>query len=258
MSRKLFCLLLTATIFLIINSEILNKKSWDCSNPSHSCSVGTTCCQSEDAPFGFYCLQGEDQKCSIDKNNSLKFLGERTEELNFKKNLNSINISLLNKYNKKIEKNSVVMLQQIVQGFFQGFPLLSSATSDNMCIDNEEFLNEALKLLNKVTDLDFNDPEAKTKAYKIVDRIFEKKSIFNREIKECEILEHNIKPALHEMEKILTKKGYYDRFAINLIGSLKKIGQIVNLISKANQKENYIEIGRKMGELIKLVFFWDL
>ncbi len=199
-----------------------------------------------------------------EENISFKFLAEQKEKEEANSAVNNGNqvsiISFLSIINPLLDIDEKIFenTQELMKGFFIGFPLLKNATENNSCIENKEFTDEALKIINTVAIIDFDSPDAKKAMYALFDEILNNKEIFRKEIKQCLTLQENMKPVFHLLIQAMEKKGYYDRFVLNLMGSLKKISPMVDAIRQANDAGNYKEVGRILGEMTKLVFFWDL
>jgi hypothetical protein len=60
-----------------------------------------------------------------------------------------------------------------------------------------------------------------------------------------------------KLKSFLISPDYYDKFTMNLIGSLKKISNAREELNKLNQEGNFEIYGEKLGEIIRLIFFWD-
>lgn len=264
-------------------------KHWQCDNLSYKCQENETCCKSSNGKKGFICLSGSQLTCCGDDfgcpHNTQCIQGQKAcRPLNFKisMKLNDDNIispeyalsepflakaSTENARNtdslaflslEGIQSDKLINTEQVLKGFLNTFPLTSKATVDNICIDNKAFNDELEYIINLLSDINLDSPDAKKILYQLVDRILEKKEIFKTESEECKKLETNLIPCFSKINETISKKDYFDKFALNLMGSLKKIYGITNNIKALYQDGKYYDVGVQLAGLIRLVFFWDL
>lgn len=190
---------------------------------------------------------------------SLNFLSEtdNINTINFITNLFQNELSL-KKGNLKIhlDPHKVKDYQKTLKGFIEGFAVFKGATENNDCITSIQFADQIIFLSKKLSDLKFDSHKLREELLKIFGEVVDKRQTYIDEHKECAKLYENMHDGLHKMWEFLGQQSYYDKFTMNLIGSLKKISQIFDEMKK--MKKDKIEYGNKYAELIKLVFFWGL
>jgi len=178
--------------------------------------------------------------------------------LNFLSESNSEEITQLIQNISDIEPKTIHELQRVLKGMIKGFPLFKNATMDNDCVTNTTFSNEMIKIYTKINQANWKGDSLRDDLLNIVDDIVQNKEIFITEINECGKLHINMDKGLNEMSTFLSQKDYYDKFTMNLVGNMKKISEIKDQINALKEKGNFIGCGNKLGQLINLVFFWDI
>lgn len=190
----------------------------------------------------------------------MSLISPKITELNFLseesllKNTDSFDSQIL-----KHDPKNLHHFQKVLKGAIEGFPLFTNSTNDNECVTNFSFSNKVLNILIKFEKLKWNENDhLRDGLIDIVDDIVDHKDIFITEYKECEKLGKHMHPGLHKMKDFLLSPDYYDKFTMNLVGNLKKISDIGKRMKHFYHDGNYNALGNKIGELIRLVFFWDL
>lgn len=200
--------------------------------------------------------------------NNLNFLSENNEtnqtitEKEINQNEDDLDLQLEFELSKKIlafDPNNVLIFKKVLKGMIEGFPLFQNSTLNNSCIQhNKNFTKEMINIFTILSEANFTELTIKDDLLKVVDVIVNKRLIFINEFFECKKLQKNMSGGFEIIKNYLNMTDYYDKMTMNFLGNMKRISKLREKSIKNWGEKNYFAVGKKLGELFRLIFFWDI
>lgn len=254
--KKFLCL-----IGLTALASVESREYWQCGNPKFVCSQEQTCCQSRVQSAGWECQPVREAVCCSD---GIHFCPKGTicDLINLRCNKSQLTFLTPEENSSDMTQNEmspkpVIVVKDLVEGFFHGFDFFNQVAADNLCINNQELANEIYSLIQKIKNITFDKTFPKA-IEDLVEEVLSKKEVFLKEVQECKHLTDNVRGVAQKLLARTQQPEYLKAVASHVVYNLATIKEDIEALKPLVASGDYLKLGEKLGALVKFLLFWDI
>jgi len=156
-----------------------------------------------------------------------------------------------------VDSDLIFPTREFIEGFFNSFDFFNEVAKKETCLSNEKFRIFIKQLLNKLVNIKI-DESLIIKLEGLLKEFKDNKDLIMNEIKQCKVIQSNIEEVFRKLAQNVFSENYVNKVVFHALTDMKRIEQDFQMIKNFAHLQEYKNLGKTFGQLVKFLFFWDV